>query len=167
VTERNYITIKRAIASGTLGDVTFSGGIELINAGANEDLLYAIRTKKEELADNTAKGAVKFADADIVGWLSGEEDADLGKFADTADWIKFKYDDDCNYSVALMDNNRHTDMQVELWKGGTLIQNVDWNGYGFEIDDDDLKNGAEYQLAIKMVDDSSALRYTFMAVENA
>lgn len=167
VTERNYITIQRAIASGTLGDVTFSGGIELINAGANEDLLYAIRTKKEELADNTAKGAVKFAGGDLDGWLSGEEDADLGKFADTADWIKFKYDDDCDYSVALMDNYRHNDVQVEIWKGSQLVDVAEWDNGVFEIDNDDLKNGVEYQLAIKMTNDSSALRYTFMAVENA
>ena len=163
VTERNYIAITNAIARGALGDVTFTGGIELINAGATDDLLSAIRTKKEELADNTAKGAVKFDGGEMNGWLSGEEDEYFGKFADTADWIKFKYDDDYDYAVVL-DSDRRNDVQVELCKNGTAIQGaVRWDGDRFDIDEDKLTAGTEYQLAINIADGKSALKYSFIA----
>ena len=135
-------------------------GVELVAAGASESTVVAIRTKKEELADDTAKGARKFEGVEMNGWLSSEVNVLTGKFADTVDWIKFKYEEFCDYSVKLDDSIRHNDVTVELYKGGTKIQDVAWTGGKFDIDEVGLAAGTEYQLKLSIApDNKEALAY--------
>ena len=167
VTNDNY-----AVANAALNapGVT-KGSVELVNAGDTEGTVLAIRTRKEELADNTAKGAVKFEGTSMNGWLSGDT-AGEGKFADTTDWIKFTYDANCDYAVYLEQNSRHKDMQVEIWKNGEFVKITEWKNGAFDVYSDKFVDGAEYQMMVAMSPsapgyDKSALAYAFTASPKA
>ena len=151
VIDGNYDAVKDTLAGC---------GVELINAGETEGAVLAIRTRKEELADNTAKGAVKFEGTNMNGWLSGDT-AGEGKFADTEDWIKFKYEAGRDYSVTLEEAGRHGDVQVDLCRNGSVIRNVEWNGGCFDIDETALSAGTEYQLRLTTTENKAALAYAF------
>ena len=166
VTNANFNKITYDWAFGNLGDLTGNGIFMFVNAGTTEGAVRAIRTQKEELADNTAKGARKLEGDDMDGWLSGEESLASGKFADTVDWIKFKYEAGADWYADLEVNGRNGDLTVELYKGGTMIQDVAWNNYSkkFDIDETALTAGTEYQLKLALREDAAnktALAYGF------
>ena len=162
-TDSNYTKLTDDLEKGLLGDVSFSGSLELVNAGKKESTVRAIRTRKEELADNKVSGARDFSGETMNGWLSGEEDKDHGKFADTEDWIKFRYDDSSVYSVLIDDNARQADLKVEVRQGGTLVQEVAWISYNnwFLLDTSTFAADAEYQLRLTVENGKEALAYTF------
>ena len=166
VTNANFNKITYDWAFGYLGDLTGNGIFMFVNAGTTEGAVRAIRTQKEELADNTAKGARKLEADDMDGWLSGEESLASGKFADTVDWIKFKYEAGADWYADLEVNGRNGDLTVELYKGGTMIQDVAWNNYSkkFDIDETALTAGTEYLLKLAIREDAAnktALAYGF------
>ena len=168
VTNGNYADAYAALnASGVT-----KGSVELVNAGDTEGTLRAIRTKKEELADNTFKTAVKFTGNELNGWISDDEDRDNGKFADTTDWIKFTYDANCDYAVGLEVDDRRKDIQVEIWKNGEFVKITEWKNGAFDVYSDKFVDGAEYQVMVAMAPsapgyDKSALAYTFTASPKA
>ena len=160
VSGSGIIAVKDSDFAAVLAQLNAPGvtvkGVELVAAGASESTVVAIRTKKEELADDTAKGARKFEGVEMNGWLSSEVNVLTGKFADTVDWIKFKYEEFCDYAVKLDDSIRHNDVTVELYKGGTKIQDVAWTGGKFDIDEVGLAAGTEYQLKLSIAPDNKA-----------
>ena len=160
VIDGNYDAVKGTLAAATVS------GVELINAGETEGTVLAIRTRKEELADNTAKGARNFEGTSMNGWLSGDT-AGEGKFADTEDWIKFKFEAGRDYAVTLEEDGRHGDVQVDLCRNGSVIRNVAWNGGRFDIDETALSAGTEYQLKLTTTENKSALAYAFTASPQA
>ena len=159
VQDSDYNTVKAKLnAPG----VTVKG-VELVAAGASDSTVAAIRTKKEELADDTAKGARKYdGNNDLNGWLSSEVNVLTGKFADLVDWIKFNNEDTCDYAVKLDDPGRHGDVTVEVWKGGTKLQDVAWTGGKFDIDETGFAAGAEYQLKLSIAENKAALAYSVL-----
>ena len=166
VTNANFNKITYDWAFGNLGELTGNGIYMLVNAGTTEGTVRAVRTQKEELADNTAKSARKLEGDDMDGWLSGEESLPSGKFADTEDWFKFKYQAGVDYYADLEVNGRNGDLTVELYRGGTKIQDVAWNNYSktFDIDETGLAAGTEYQLRLALREDAAnktALAYAF------
>ena len=163
-TAANYATLMYDLEHGNLGDVSISGSFEFINAGVKESTVRAVRTLKEELADNKASGARKLTGEEITGWLSGEENKDQGKFADPEDWIKFQNDELGTFWVELDDSTRHDDVEVEVWKGGTEIAGaVTWlsGPKWFYIDNTAFAADAEYQLRLTTLTGKAALAYTF------
>ena len=164
MTATDYATVKSDPALGLPGDVSFSGQVALVNAGAKESTVCAIRTRKEEPADNTAAKARRSSgETDMGGWLSGTEDEAQGKFADTEDWIRYDNFDSLTYGVSPDTISRHDDVTVEVWKNGTRIQNVAWNGYTkrFTVDNSAFADGAEYLLHLKIAEGTEAPAYTF------
>ena len=147
-------------ASIDAGTTKLSGKLEIVAAGWESDDVLAVRTKKEELADNTAATALKFDGGDIAGWLSGVEDADAYKFADTEDWISFSNFEGSFFAVELADATRHDDLTVELWKGGAKLQDVAWDDMTDSFDIYGLAAG-DYQLRLTTAADTSALSYSF------
>ena len=160
-TTAKYADIIYRYYTGELGDVTFSGKLELIDAGKLDADALAIRTRKEELADNAVNGARKFTGEDMDGWLSGIEDPDMGRFADTEDWIKFTAADDEFYEVALNDVSRSGDLSVELYRKGVKIRDVEWDDVGECFDVGALEAGVEHQLRLTTAADTSAFSYVF------
>ena len=165
-TAANYAAVKSDLELGLLGDVSWNGKVSLVNAGTNESTVRAIRTVKEELADNKSAGAQKFSGEMLVGWLSGEEDDAQGKFADTEDWIRYGNVSGLEHYVSLDDDLRHDDVTVEVWKGKTKIEDVGWDAYKncFVIDNSAFADGAEYLLRLNIADGKEALAYTFSRV---
>ena len=166
VTNANFNKITYDWAFGNLGELTGNGIYMFVNAGTTEGTVRAIRTQKEELADNTAKSARKLEGDDMDGWLSGEESLASGKFADTEDWFKFKYQAGDDYYVDLEVNGRNGDLTVELYRGGAKVQDVAWNNYSktFDIDETALTAGTEYLLKLAIREDTAnktALAYGF------
>ena len=109
------------------GNIKASGKFEIVAAGNSPDDVLAVRTKKEELADNEAKNARKFDGEEMAGWLCGIEDADRGMFADTEDWIAFHNIEGGIFEVALTDVDRKDQIKVEIWQGGEWKQDIAWD----------------------------------------
>ena len=145
------------------GNIKKSGKLEIVAAGTSSDDVLAVRTKKEELADNTADKARLFDLVEMAGWLSGQEDADLGKFADTEDWIGFTAWSGIDYRVEMNDNDRHDDLKVELYnsKGDTKLADVAWNDVTERFDIVGVDPNAEYKLRLSVAENKSALSYVF------
>ena len=164
----NDISAAALRASIDAGTTKLSGKLEIVAAGFEPDDVLAVRTKKEELADDTAATARKFTAAEtemglMRGWLSGVEDVDAYKFADTQDWISFTETDGVFYNVELADSTRCGDVTVELWqKGGEspIAGGIEWNAgtERFEIQTA-LAVGTEYQLHLAVAEDTSAMSY--------
>ena len=148
------------------GNIKKSGKLEIVAAGSSPDDVLAVRTKKEELADNTVKGARKFAGGELAGWLCGIEDADRGMFADTEDWISFTNVDGNTYEVELTNAGRHDQITVEIWKDG-VSAGVDWNDVTERFTLAGLEAGAAYQLRLTTNAVTNGLSYFFSGKELA
>lgn len=139
-----------------------AGSVELINAGS-ETALRAIRTRKEELADNTASGARKLPGDDEVemnGWLSGVKDN--GQFEDLEDWISFKYQAGCAYDITCEEVES---FKVELCQGGKTIKNGIVENEGvFSVDTSKLSVGTDYQLRLTTEKGQEAFAYCVTAI---
>ena len=115
---------------------------------------------------NKAGGARKLMvadgdDAQMNGWLSGVEDAANGQFADTEDWISFKYQAGYSYGVDLLsDAEKFT---VELCQAGKTIQM--WQDEAsIAIDTTKLTAGTEYQFRLTTEKDQAAFAYAVTAL---
>lgn len=140
------------------GNIKKSGNLEIVAAGEKAGDVLAIRTKKEELADNTAKTARKHYSGTTNGWLSYEEAPDLGKFADTEDWISFKYEGS-DYKVTLTDNTRYADLTVEIYDGKSAPKTVVWNSTQKAFNLTGLSAGTDYQLHLAIKSGKKAMSY--------
>lgn len=131
------------------GNIKKSGNLEIVAAGNLFEDVMSVRTRKEELADNTAAGARKYEGIEMAGWLCGIEDEE-GHYADTEDWISFTNFDGEHYVVGMADADRHTQINVEVWQDGVVVQNVAWDDMTerFMIDNSAFQSGTEYQLRI-------------------
>ena len=159
----NDVNAKFVLDEIAAGNIKKSGNLEIVAAGTSSDDVLAVRTKKEELADNTADKARAFDLIEMAGWLSGQEVADAGKFADTEDWISFTAWDGVNYRVEMTDVDRHGDLTVELYnsKGDTKLADVDWDAMTERFDVVGVDAGTDYKLRLTVAENKSALSYTF------
>ena len=156
----NDISAAALRASIDAGTTTLSGKLEIVAAGFEPDDVLAVRTKKEELADNTAATARDLEGIEMNGWLSGVEDAAAYKFADTEDWFNFSVVGDEAFQVEMTDGTRHGDLAVELWQGGAKVQDIAWNDMTERFDIAGLAAG-DYQLKLSVAEETSALSYVF------
>ena len=156
----NDISAAALRASIDAGTTKLSGKLEIVAAGFEPDDVLAVRTKKEELADNTAATARKLEGIEMNGWLSGVEDAAAYKFADTEDWFNFAVVGDEAFQVEMTDGTRHEDLAVELWQGGAKVQDIAWNDMTERFDIAGLAAG-DYQLKLSVAEETSALSYVF------
>ena len=147
-------------ASIDAGTTKLSGKLEIVAAGREPDDVLAVRTKQEELADNTAATARKLEGIEMNGWLSGVEDAAAYKFADTEDWFNFAVVNDEVFQVEMTDATRHEDLKVELWQGGAKVQDIAWDDMTERFEIAGLAAG-DYQLKLSVENDTSALSYVF------
>ena len=154
------VTCKNVLDAIKNGSIKKSGNLEIVAAGDYEKDVLAVRTRKEELADNTAKGARKHYSGTANGWLSAVEDPDLGKFADTEDWVSFKYEGG-DYKVTLTDNTRYADLTVELYngKGDTKISTATWNSSQKRFNLTGMAVGTDYQVHLAIKDGKRAMSY--------
>ena len=141
-----------------MGNIKKSGNLEIVAAGEKAGDVLAIRTKKEELADNTAKTAGKYESGTMNGWLSAEEAPELGKFADTEDWVSFKYEGG-SYKVTLTDNTRYGNLTVELWRNGGHWYDIAWNNSTKSFNLTGLAVGTDYQVHLAINDGQKAMSY--------
>ena len=141
-----------------MGNIKKSGKLEIVAAGTMAGDVLAIRTKKEELADNTAKTARKYDSGTMNGWLSAEEAPEVGKFADTDDWVSFKYAGG-DYKVTLTDNTRYADLTIELWRDGGYGYDLAWNGSTKSFNLTGLIAGTDYQLHFAIKNGKKAMSY--------
>ena len=148
-------------ASIDAGTTKLSGKLEIVAAGREPDDVLAVRTKKEELADNTAATARKLEGIKMNGWLSGVEDAAAYKFADTEDWFSFSFISGGEiFEVEMTDATRHEDLKVELYQGGEWKQDIAWDDMTERFDIAGFAAG-DYQLKLAVENDTSALSYVF------
>ena len=152
----NDTSAKYVLDEIAAGHIKRSGKLEIVAAGTGTDDVLAVRTKKEELADNTAAGARRFDGEEMSGWLCGIEDGD-GHFADTEDWITYRNFMGTIYEVELTNAGRHHQVAVEVWKDGGKVQDVEWSAETerFTVDNIAFETDTDYQL-----------RLTFTAVAN-
>ena len=154
------VTCKNVLDAIKNGSIKKSGNLEIVAAGDYEKDVLAVRTRKEELADNTAKGAQKHYSGTTNGWLSAVEAPDVGKFADTEDWVSFKYEGG-DYKVTLTDNTRYADLTVELYngKGDTKISTATWNSSQKRFNLTGMAVGTDYQVHLAIKDGKRAMSY--------
>ena len=156
----NDTSAKYVIDEIAAGNIKLSGKLEIVAAGSMLGDVLAVRTKKEELADNEVSGARKFDGEDMAGWLCGIEDAARGMFADTEDWISFHNCEDDIFEVGLTDVDRHDQIGVELWQGGVKLQDVAWDNMTESFTVCGLAAG-DYQLRLTTGAVTNGLSYNF------
>ena len=135
---------------GALAGVVVDKALTIVNAGG-ETSVKSIRTKTEELGDNTASGAQRYdvtdTDAEITGWLCSN--AENG-FVDTVDWISFnKGTSDVSLAFTVEeDSGDLSKFNIELWKNGKLEdKQTGASSYNFTVATD-----GNYQLKLELTD---------------
>ena len=136
---------------------------EFINGG-DEYAVTAVRSSKEELADNQqSKATAMKVEDETHGWLSSQDDKNAGLFADTEDWYSFakaKAGSPYEVSILLDDAERVEDLQASLWSGKQVIygglEEIDG---GYLITEDVLSQYSSVQLKLSVGEEIDPLSY--------
>ena len=144
---------------------------EFVNGG-DEYAVTAVRSIKEELADNQqSKATAMKVEDETHGWLSGQEVSNEGLFADTEDWYSFskaKAGSPYQVNVTLDDENRVEELQASLWSGKEeIFGGIVYEDNGFYIKDNVLSQYSSVQLKLSVGDDVNPLSYRVLAVSIA
>ena len=160
IQENDFVKISEQLAP------VLGGQFDIVNGG-NQYAVKAIRSRAEELADNTQKKATAMkAGTDVHGWLCSK-DGD-GRFEDIEDWFSFaraKAGAAYEVLIELDESYRAGELHCSLWDGtndisGDIIPELPGQ---YRIAADVLSQHASVQLRLFVAGDVSPISYSVAA----